>query len=166
MAPKTQPKVAAKPAAGKPPARGSTGIPFDDTLAYLFIAESEGANEEEVIAEGLPPGIKSLKMWGRTKITWGTADKNFTYAEAVDAAVAKRDPLAGYAKWVLVQSFPNHLGLCDLQIYLRRRKAEFMPSNEHELFFPGSRVPRVLAEPSCEDSEDENGSAPNVDEGL
>ena len=164
MSPKTPPKVAAKPAAGKPPARGSTGIPVDDTLAYLFIAESEGANEEEEgFADGLPPGIKSLKMWGRTKITWGTAAKNFTYADVVDAAVAKRDPLAGYAKWVLVQSSPNHPGLRDLQIYLRRRKAEFTTS--HELFFPGSRVPRVLAEPSCEDSEDEDGSAPNVDEG-
>jgi hypothetical protein len=147
MAPKAQ--VAAKPAAGKPQGRGSMGIPVDDQ------------DDEEVAAEGLPPGIESLKMWGRTKITWGKAAKNSTYAQVVEAAAAKRDPLAGYAKWVLAQSRPNHPGLRDLQLYLRLRKAEFMPRSSHELFFPGSRVPRVLA-----DDNEEDGSDKNVDEGL
>jgi hypothetical protein len=150
--------MAPKPANSKPQEQGSTWITVDD----MPHAESEGANQE-----ALPPGIKSLKMWGRTMITWGTAARNSTYAQVVEAAATKRDPLAGYAKWVLVQSHPNHPGLCDLQLYLRRRKAEFMPITSGKLFSPGSRVPRVLAEPSSEDSEhDEDGPNPNVDEGL
>jgi len=165
MAPKAQTKVAAEPADSKPQAQDSTWISVDD----MPHAESDANNDKEVKAEGLPPGIKSLKMWGRTVITWGKAARNHTYAQVVEAAAAKRDDQVGrYAKWVLAQSNPHHHpGLRDLQLYLGRRKAEFMLITSGNLFFPGSCVPRVLAVPSDEDSEhDEHGPDPNVDECL
>jgi len=101
MAPKAQTKVAAEPAGNKQQTMDSTWISVDDTPH----AES-AANTDK---EGLPPGIKTLKMWGRTVITWGTAARNITYAQVVEAAAAKRNDQVGrYAKWVLAQSNTPH----------------------------------------------------------
>ena len=84
----------------------------------------------------------------------------------MEAAATKRDdPVGRYAKWVLAQSNTQHPGLRDLQLYLNRRKAEFMLIADGNLFFPGSDMPRVLAVPSDEDNEhDEEDPDPNVDE--
>jgi hypothetical protein len=163
MASKAQAKVAAKPADNRQQALDSTWTSVDD----MPTAEPAANNDADVKAEGLPPGIKSLKMWGRTMITWGTAARNITYAQVVEAAAAKRNDQVGrYAKWVLAQSNPHHHpGLRDLQLHLGRRKAEFMLIADGNLFFPGSCMPRVLAVPSDEDDEhDEEDPDPHVDE--
>jgi len=148
MASKAQAKVAAKPADNRQQTMDSTWTSVDD----MPTAEPAANNDAEVKAEGLPPGIKTLKMWGRTVITWGKAARNSTYAQVVEAAAAKRDDSVGrYAKWVLAQS--------------NRRKAEFMLIADGNLFFPGSDMPRVLAVPSDEDTEhDEEDPDPHVDE--
>jgi hypothetical protein len=163
MASKAQAKVAAKPADNRQQTMDSTWTSVDD----MPTAEPAANNDAEVKAEGLPPGIKTLKMWGRTVITWGKAARNSTYAQVVEAAAAKRDdPVGRYAKWVLAQSNPHHHpGMRDLQLYLNRRKAEFMLIADGNLFFPGSDMPRVLAVPSDEDTEhDEEDPDPHVDE--
>lgn len=145
----------------KAPPSASAGRYYNPEFHHIgepFVRESRtGQPEEGQHGPVLPPGITSMKMWGRCKVNWGKAARNATYEQIAQAHVSPntKDPLASYCHWALIQKGTTCPQLTDLRQFLQARLAELDPDREEEICFPGTDIPRVFEKPGPNESGDE-----------